>query len=252
MAYRKRMSSRRSYKRSRRGKYNRRLGNRSFQSRVTKVLMKTAETKFFDIGDENVQLWHNNGTVAGPTNTMGSLQTIFNPWADIPQGTQRYARIGDKITPRGMALKLWLSNKLDRPNCTYRVVVLRAPKTITNLVTTYNVNPFQEANLGGTGNSMLRPIDHDKGFRALYDKIFHVQAGVSGTLAATSTNREYHKVVKLWIKRKRSRAIQFGDNGIIVNNPLMVFVWAYDSYGTLTTDNIASCAYWSRLYFKDI
>lgn len=251
MAFKRKYRSR-PYRKSRRGKYSRRVGARRFQSRVTKVLMKKAETKFFDIGDENVQLYHNNGTVAGPTATMGSLSLIYNPWADIPQGAQRFQRIGDKIQPRGMALKLWLSNKLDRPNLMYRVMVIRAPKTITNLVTTYNVNPFQVSNLGGTGNTMLQPIDQDKGFKALYDRVYTCQAGVSGTLAATSTNREYHRYVKLWIKRKRSREIQFGDNGIIVNNPLMVWVIAYDSYGTLTTDNIASCSYWSRLYYKDL
>ena len=36
-----------------------------------------------------------------------------------------------------------------------------------------------------------------------------------------------------------------------MNNPLAVYLIPYDSYGSLTTDNIASIAWTMRLYWKD-
>jgi hypothetical protein len=59
---------------------------------------------------------------------------------------------------------------------------------------------------------------------------------------------------KLWIKKKNARDIVFDSTGSnqIVNNPIHVWVIPYDSYGTLTTDNIASLAYQGCVYYKDV
>jgi len=251
MAYSRKRSRSRKYSTSRRrsGKSNQ-MGNRVFQSRVRSAVLKTAETKYYDVADENVQLYHNNGTNSLPGNPAG-LSTLFNPWADISKGTGRQERIGDKITPRGMALKIWIANKLDRPNVMYRIILARLPKTLAgSAVTNSNVFAFQNANLGATGNLMISPLDSDRGIRPLYDKVFNNQMGhsVSGV-----NLKECHMYKKLWIKSRKARNIVYDSAGqFIVNNPLIIYIIPYDSYGTVVTDNIASCSYYARMYYKDI
>ena len=99
----------RKLKRSRRGKYSRKM---SLKARITKVLMRKAETKYYDRALENKQLYHNLGAGVGGLIPLSvtSIGEFFHPWAFIAKGTDRFQRIGDKITPRGMSLKLYLAN----------------------------------------------------------------------------------------------------------------------------------------------
>lgn len=162
-------------------------------------------------------------------------------------------RIGDKITPRGMSLKIWLANKRDRPNLMYRIIVATTPKSINGtIVNNVNVDPWDDIQLGSNGNKMLRPLDGDRGVKALYDRVITLQDNAA--FADAGHTREIHMYKKLWIKSKRSRDIVFDsvNNNQILNRPLHVWVIPYDSYGTLTTDNIATCAYQGCVYYKDI
>lgn len=223
--------------------------------------MKTAETKKYQFADENVQLYHNVGysaavPVAGAL--PGSLIQPYNVWAGILKGTNSFNRVGDRIMPRGMSLKIWLANKLDRPNLMYRMIICTVPKTLAGAATTYNnVDLFDVTQLGATGNRLLLNLDRDRGIKALYDKVISAQPGISGNYnaaAGAGNGKEYHVLKKLWIKRKKSRPIQFDSTNAqqIVNNPLYVYVIPYDSYGTLITDNVASCSFYGVCYYKDI
>lgn len=258
MAYTRRMSRsyrKRPYKRSRRGKYSRRAGARSFQSRVKKVLMKTSETKYYDIGFENEQLYHNCGTfqLLFP-GYIRSISQWFNPWNVIQKGTNRFNRIGDKITPRGMSLKLWLASKYDRPNTQFRVIVAILPKVVAGDITIPRFDPFQIPNSGVLGNYLLSPPDTDKGVKFLYDRVHRTSnQGAYPLGGGAGNNKENVKQIKLWIKRKRSRDIVYDTTSTdIINKPLAVYVIPYEQYSTLNTDNIASCAGYMRLYYKDI
>lgn len=250
-----RSRSRRTF-RSRRGKYSRRTG-RSFQARVRKVLMKAAETKYQDIAFENRQLYHNLGSEPNPPGVVipvnvTSSSDWFNPWATITQGTARNQRIGDKITPRGMALKIYLANKSDRPNTMYRLIVAVLPKVVTTNITTNVFDPFQISTLGASGNNMVLPSDQDLGVKFLYDKIHRV--GSQDPLLQASV-KEQTKVIKLWIKRKRSRPITFSGpliGSTIINKPLAIYCLPYEQYSTLTTDRVGSWSGYMRMYFKDI
>jgi len=225
---------------------------RSFKSRVTQVLMKKAETKYKDIACENVQLYHNLGatTLLAPGN-VSSISQFFNPWAGIAAGTGRNQRVGDKITPRGMSMKIYLANKYDRPNTMVRLIVAVLPKTYNGAVTTSVFYPFQV--FAGTGNNMLIPADQDKGVKFLYDKIHRIGDQDSGHIIGANQSRERTKIVKLWIKRKRSRDIIFDNNlAEIVNKPLAVFAIPYEQYSTIETDNVTSFAGVLRMYYKDV
>jgi len=224
----------------------------NFQSRVKKVLLKTAETKYYDIGVQNVQLYHNCGefiTLFPGYET--SIVNWFNPWAKILKGTERLNRIGDRITPRGMSLKMMLANKVDRPNTQYRIIVATLPKVIAGVITTARFDPFQKANNGTCDNVLLLPADKDKGVKFLYDKIHILPSGQRNN--GGTYEKERTKTIKLWIKRKRASDIIFDTTSTdIVNKPLAIYVIPYEQYDSLETDNIASITGFMRMYYKDV
>lgn len=237
------------FKRKTRGKRTRRT-TKSFQSRVGKVLMNKAETKYYDRGVEDVQLYHNlgRGTLIAPS-VVSSIPQFFNVWADIQQGTSRFQRIGDEIMPRGIKLNMWIANKADRPNTAYRVIVAVLPKTFGGLVVDFAFDPLQQPNSGSLGHTNLFPADKDKGVKFLYDKIHRVQQfqRTGGDL------KEMTKYLHLWIKPKRGTKIRFDTtSSTIVNKPIAVYVIPYEQYSTLTTSICASCAGFMRLYYKDV
>jgi hypothetical protein len=244
--YKKKRSFRKSYRRKARGKRT------TLKRTIKQVLNRNTETKYYDVADENVQIYHNmgrsGGAILGPP---AGDTTFFNPWADIPPGTGRANRIGDRIKPLSMSINLWLATKLDRPNVMFLVMVLRMPKSIVGTVTTRdNVDPFQASQLGNNGNRMTRPIDTDRGVKAYYDRVFNVQLGNS--FYSDGAGRECHKLVRISLRRKQSREVVY-DSGAqnIVNSPLTLLIIPYDSFGSLVTDNIASYAYSMRMRYKD-
>ena len=253
MAYKRKYKSRK-FRKSRRGKFSR--TRRTFQSRVKRVIQKTAETKYYDIGVENQQLYHNLGfgLTGIPPTSVSAIPLLFNPWNNITQGTSRFTRIGDKITPRGMSLRIYLASKFDRPLTMFRIVVAILPKVFNGNVVSSTFDPFQVPNSGILGNTMLYPADKDKGVKFLYDKIHKFTPNGWYSLPASSAwYKEPTKCVKLWIKRKRSSSIVFDTtSSTIVNKPLAIYVIPYEQYSTLTTDNIATCAVNMRMYYKDV
>lgn len=222
-----------------------------FAARVKKVLMRNAETKYFDIGKEDQQLYHNTG-IAG---TAYVCPVVSNPWQLINNGSYRYNRIGDVIQPRGMKVNIWMSNKEDRPNVQYRIVVAIFPKTYGgSAVTPGSIDPAPSMQNGALGNYLILPFDKEKGIKVLYDRIVrnNWNSNTSLTNAAAFTPKEMSCTKTLYIRRKRSANIVYEPAGAITNKPLYIFVIPYDAKGTLTSDRIASCAVFTRLYWKDV
>jgi hypothetical protein len=243
----------RNAKRKARGKYSR---TRSFQRRVKRVLMKNSETKYYESGQDNVQLWHNRGFAlnALPPFNVSSIPLLFNFWPNVQQGVGRSERVGDKITPRGMSIKLFLANKFDRPNVMHRVIVARLPKEYAGGVTGSIFDPFQN---NACGNRMLLHADHDKGVKFLYDRIHRTTSNqaIGGGYPEFNSGvvKEGTKCIKLWIKRKTARPIVFNQNlQQIVNSPIAVYVIPYEQYSTLESSNVSSLTYVARIYYKDI
>ena len=187
MAYKRKFRSR--SRRSRRGKYGRRRrGN--FASRVKRVLMKNSETKRSLFGLENAQLYHNSGYQTGIPATEVPNAFMFNPWAGISSGTGRTNRIGDQIVPRGLSLRIWLSNKLDRPNLLYRIVIGVVSKIYSGVVQTGSFDFMTLVSF--TGNNIVRPIDPEK-INVLYDRVFKNSVGNSENYSGAG--KEYQKFV---------------------------------------------------------
>jgi len=253
MAFRrKRSRSSRRYNMKRRRSGKSRVS--STRRIVSQVLNRKTETKYFDLAVQNEQLYHNLGwgTSILPPTVCSSISNWFNPWLNIQQGTGRFNRIGDTITPRGMLIKMFLANKSDRPNGQFRVIVARLPKVYNGSITTLSFDPFQSANAGTCGNLQLLPADHDKGVKFYYDKIVKIP-GQSWSGVGGSNMKERTATVKLWIKRKRAGTIKYDTGGnTLVNSPVAIYVLPYEQYSTLTSDNIASMTGFMRMYYKDI
>ena len=81
--------------------------------------------------------------------------------------------------------------------------------------------------------------------------LFRSSAAAESTTLGETVGKEAHRYIKIWIPLK-NKIIQY-QNG--VGNPMKgdigFCIVPYDSYGTLTTDNISSYAFNYKFYFKD-
>lgn len=244
--YRKKSIVRRPRKTLKRGgsKIKRSMPTRKLVNLIKKVSLKTSETKMAYTIVENNQLYHNVANIKQDMlyTTQGITAT--------DTGTSSYSnRIGDEVIARGLSLKFWFANKLDRPNVMYRLVVFRY--TSGDTVTSNDVF------LSATTNFMLKDYNTAK-VKVLYSKIFNLQVGLSansgssGWGSAGLVGKEAHRLVKVWIPLKNKKLKYEGDlSGVPKWTDIGFCIVPYDSYGTLTTDNIASYAYHSKFYFKD-
>lgn len=246
--YRRRNYKKKTYRKSGRRTLYRRMKRARFASQVKRIVRTTQETKFLDVGEENKQLYHDVGAGAGPTTNQ--IATLFDPWQYINVGTGRQNRIGDQVTPRGIKIRLWLSNKLDRVDILYRIVIAVLPRAIGTTYTVYNnVDLFKAVDQGSCNNTMCGMVDMEKVKKVLVDRTYRLSN--SSGYGDGTTGKEVHMLKTFWLKAKRARPIKYTAAGAHANNLLGVYVIPYDAYGTLQTDNIASHAYIARLYFKD-
>ena len=258
MAFKRKYSSKRkTYRKSRRGKFSRKGRQQSFKARVKRVILKTAETKTITIGNEDTQLYHDVGNTAGPSTNQSAI--LFDPWSYISQGTTYKTRIGDQLMPRGISVKLWMANKQDRPNIIYRIIVVVLARQINGTIPTYNnVDLFKATDVGTNNTTIIAEFDRDKVKKVLYDKLVRneglAQSSTGSALfpSANFRGRERHCVKKLWIKAKQQRNIVYNSGtNVHQNNFMALYVIPYDSYSTLQTDNIATVAMFTKLYWKD-
>jgi len=207
---------------------------------IKSVSLKASETKYNHFITENQQMYHNAGYIKN--NLLNCTQGITDTGTALGVYSNR---VGDEIIARGISIKLWIANKLDRPNVMYRMVVYKyqsqSPPASTAL--------FKGAN----GNKIMDEFDNEY-ITPVYSRIFNLQAGFSAYASATAGDvdgREAHVYKQIWIPLKNKK-IHYVDGGSI---PKLIdygfFIVPYDSYGTLGTDNIASIAFQYKLYFKD-
>lgn len=247
MAKRKYESNYSAAKRARKAGYRRKRMYRSTRGRsklvplIKRTILKMAEPKHKDTTHDIIQLYHNSGSPAS-----GQILHTARPIKDyftMPlQGDNDRERNGDHIWMKGISVKLLLGQKADRMNVTFRVCVLECtseqePATYGDLVDAQ------------TGNSMLDSLNTDRG-KIVYQK--YVKKTISPQLDTYGGVRELTHFHKFWIPHKK--LIKFSDNSS--NNQysgtrMYLYVFAYDAYGTLLTDNIAYFQAWSRLYYRD-
>lgn len=204
------------------------------------------------VSGTNLSLPHNN-----------IYNTGINPFA-LNQGAQDMAtgtgnRIGDRINVKGVLVKGFIENALNRSKVHYRVMLIRAAKG----------EIFSRANLfkGIVGNKIIDQMDTER-FTVVASKRFTINCANGGPSSVGATgvpavDSLYNvgigtKAFSMWIPGKR-----FGKNGTVQyenNSPgqvkfydYRVVIMAYDWYGTpQDVNNVGKINdMYVKLYFKD-
>lgn len=213
--------------------YKKNVARRGKVSRMVKLIKAVAlgqsETKRLITYAENIQLNHNSPYVM--YNLIGTSQ-----------GTSQIQRIGDEVIAQYLNVKLWLSQKLDRPNVMFRIIIFQPRAGTSNLDWATGTSP----------NRIVSTVDTDKlNFKKQY--ILKPPPG-DYSLETGATNKERSRFLSFSINVKNMKIGYFNDNDTVPKlqkHNYCIVVIAYDSFGTLTTDNIASFSYQYEFYYKD-
>lgn len=218
---------------------------------------RTIETKegLRTFGSTNIALAHNNVVAI-----MNSMLFTTTGAADPMAGNGQ--RIGDRISLKGVAIRLFLQNQAQRPRVFYRVMVLKCAKgDVPTRATLFK---------GLTGNKMIDQINTER-FTILAQKILTVtaQGSMAWTTAsvpagvpqtdngATAIGGVGTRIVNMWIP-----GVKFARNGVIQyenesDQPKFfdyrLFIMAYDWFGTpQDTNNVGALSDgFVKMYYKD-
>ena len=201
---------------------------------ATQVVHATCEKKHFTWLDENKQLLHNKGDYT--LNFLSCKQGI----TDNESGTtsSQLNRIGDEIVLKNINVRLWLSNKDDRPNVMYKAYLFWYDPDAT-LSDAYAFFSQQNKMLDRVNTEVLSIIDSKTIFSG------PSYSGNAGLL------RERSQLCTLNGSYK-GKKIKYDEGGTVPKfKTIGLCVVCYDAYGTLQTDNIASYAYNASIRFID-
>ncbi len=191
------------------------------------------ELKFLSYGTNDQQLYHNVPAF------MFNATSILDA---IGVGTAYYQRAGASVLLRRLEIRALLNNKSDRPNVSYRVVVAALP-------TSDNTDTFGEI-FGVNANAANITAAQVPGVAKVYlDR--YIGGGDCSVTPITSGGTAKERTFHLVHCMDLVAPIRYTAANISTTR-LCVFVVAYDAYGTLTTDNIASIPNASiGIYFTD-
>lgn len=228
------------------------------QGRQLRSIWSTIETKEASHSSAaSVGFFHNSvgivqDAATGPLNPFLITQGTADPMSGAGS-----VRIGDSITVRGLLIKAFMENSLNRGRVYYRLMLVKMAKGDTLDRTTL----FK----GIVGNKMIDQVNTER-FKIIAQKIFTIETSNNapnnltiqgypsvGTAAGIAT-----KTIKLWIPGKK-----FGRNGVIqyengAAQQLKFYDYrlalvVYDWYGTPQDLNIVGQIneLYMKVYFKD-
>ena len=209
---------------------------KTVKSIAKKTLLSMSEKKVFGVQAENQQLYHNKPYYVG--NILSCKQGV----KDDNGLTARDARVGDEILIRNVNVRLWLSNKLDRPNVMYKCYLFwyDSDTTLADSVVFFTQT-----------NKMLDRINNEQISIIDQQTIFSGPSYSTGVASDPGSAKEHSYLATLngnW----KARKITYDDAGTVPKKrDIGMVVVCYDAYGTLQTANIASFAYNQNVKFVD-
>jgi hypothetical protein len=199
--------------------------------------MKKLEPKEHRVAYDKREMFHNS--FYNPTLSIGMVQQL-NAAVNMPaQGVKDNERVGDQINVSRWTLKLLIGQKSDRPNVTFRYLVVSVPKG----------SPITYGNwfIATTSNVLLDDPNRDF-VKVIKSGIWRPnEAGLSG-----SGGDEYTFTKQLYVPYKKT--VKFGpDDAARTHNDNDVYfiLMAYDAFGSIQSDNIAYAQMASCLHYKD-
>lgn len=198
---------------------------------IRNVSAQQVETKMVTYNSA-LAIYHNLSSRYGG-NLLGTVQGIAD-------ATGASARIGDTINLRGLKFLMQFRQPADRPNVNWKVWIIKVKG-----------NPSTPASVpvkAITGNLMLDPIDTEKCVLIRQLTFKHPDNYWQGT---AGTSKETCFFRKVWLPL-RGKYVYSGDNADTGRDyQIYMFVTAYDTTGSLITDNIGTFQCSNMLYFKD-
>lgn len=207
--------------------------------RDTIIRMSEAKDKTYNHG--KIEMYHNSGS---PASGQILNSVVINGTTIMPtQGSGDSQRNGDRINVSGFSVKMLVGAKFDRPNVTWRFLVVSLPKGTGPTLGTVLVN--------STSNILLDSVNTDL-CTVLYQKYWKPQRSTlfseGGGVASTN---EFTVPFQFWIPRKREYKFS-ADGGTTHNdNDIHLVLFAYDAYGTVMTANIGYVQLWVKMFYRD-
>lgn len=200
--------------------------------------MSEPKNKPYDHG--KLELYHNAGSIGGARVLHTPLQ--LDGAAMMPaQGDGDNMRNGDQIYTKGISVRMLFGQKSDRMNVTFRVLVIR--------VTPQQEPPDIGSMFDNIAQNVLLDYCNTDRYKVVYQKF--VKKTITPQLAPDVDERELTFSHKLWIPRKK--LVKFRQDAATEYTGFRhyMYIFAYDAYGTLTSDNIAYVQTISNLYYAD-
>lgn len=197
-----------------------------------RVLRSQMETKVAGGSGENVQLFHNKPFYQG-----NMLYTTQGAADNNDLTTANPCRIGDEILLRNVNLRLWLSNKLDRPNVMYKVALFwyNEGTALSDAVCYFTQ---QNKMLDRYNTEHISIIDQ----KTIFSKEMYLNG----------TEKFEHSYLCTLNGNWKGKKIEYNNGATTVKKRNIGWLIAcYDAYGTLQTDNIASFAFNFNVRFQD-
>lgn len=199
------------------------------------VAMRIPEKKVFGFLDENRQLLHNKTDYLGAF--LACKQGTADP-NDLQGSNTRLVRIGDEFYLRSVNIRLWLSNKLDRPNVMYKCFLFWYDADLSSLNDAACWFTQQNKMLDRINNEQISIIDQKTIF--------------SGASYENGTEKHEHSYLCTLKGSWKGKKITYSNGGTVPKKrDIGMMVVCYDAYGTLQTDNIASYAYNAKIVVQD-
>ncbi len=195
------------------------------------VVRRLMEVKTVGKSQENIQLFHNKPLY------QGALLATAQGTADPDNQSTNEARIGDEISLRNVNVRFWLSNKLDRPNCMYKLFLFwyTEGQTLSDTLCFFT-----------QGNKMLDRINNEN------ISIIDQKTVFSKEMYLNGTEKFEHSQLCTLNGNWKGKKIKYDQGGSTPKKRNIGFcVVVYDAYGTLQTDNIASLAFDYATRFQD-
>lgn len=222
--------------------------NKKIAAVARKAVMRVAETKhvYNNFGAIPDNLYHNTAAKLGDPSKPNLLRT--SQGTQDGSGVGAYtARVGDKVNPVGVKIYLTFKQPFDRPNVLYKFVIQKT-RGDTNPVSL----PFEDI----TGVKVIDSIDPEKSDgQVVFSRSFTDRSmNWSRHDNTVSHNKELTFVKTFWVDLRKYKSYAYNGNNETGGRDFNLIPWliAYDSFGTLTTDIIASYRFAYKFFFKDM
>jgi len=220
----------------------RRLGLSRNQIKTVRAIAKEEamtlpEKKVFGFQQENRQLYHNK------TDYLAEFLSCKQGTADDNDLAQsRLVRLGDELLLQNVNIRLWLSSKNDRPNVIIKAFLFwyTAGVTLSDPVCWFTQT-----------NKMLDRVNNEQISIIDSQTIFSGPSYATGVASDAGSAKEHSYLCTLngnW----KGKKITYDEGGAIPKKrDIGLMVVAYDSFGTLQSDIVASYAYNAKISFID-